>query len=273
MMFFRPCHFIWILIICESVSGDDVTKAVNSETAFTLVTGVAPSTTSIIWKHRDKAGAVVKVIEWDREEDSTDIPNANFKSHATLDKSTGNLNLKYLQLRHSGIYTVDINSKEQRKKFYLTVMEPVSKPHITKECLLEDVGECSLSCEGEASSESTIIWKYSDGEKVQEKYPNMRTITVTSSSNPDSHYTCTLKNKVSEETSDPVYLKDLFQDSKKGIVIAVIITLIILIVVVFTAILFLKINGYLAARREKQMISRMQRDKRIFLPFLSSHWL
>lgn len=111
-------HFlIYVLFI-----GDDVTKAVNSETAFTLVTGVAPSTTSIIWKHRDKAGAVVKVIEWDREEDSTDIPNANFKSHATLDKSTGNLNLKYLQLRHSGIYTVDINSKEQRKKFYLTVM-------------------------------------------------------------------------------------------------------------------------------------------------------
>lgn len=105
------------------LTGDDVTKAVNSETTFAPVTGpVAPSTTSIIWKHRDNNGVVVKVIEWDRVDDSTDIPNANFKSHATLDKSTGTLNLKYLQLKHSGVYTVDINSKEQRKQFTLTVI-------------------------------------------------------------------------------------------------------------------------------------------------------
>ncbi len=65
-----------------------MTKAVNSETTFAPVTGpVAPSTTSIIWKHRDNNGVVVKVIEWDRVDDSTDIPNANFKSHATLDKA------------------------------------------------------------------------------------------------------------------------------------------------------------------------------------------
>lgn len=104
-------------------TGDDVTKAVKSETTFVPETGsLAPSTTSIIWKHRDNAGVVVKVIEWDLEDDSTDIPNAKFKSHATLDKSTGNLYLKYLQLKHSGIYTVDINGKEQRKQFTLTVM-------------------------------------------------------------------------------------------------------------------------------------------------------
>lgn len=105
------------------LTGDDVTKAVNSETTFAPVTGsVAPSTTSIIWKHRDNNGVVVKVIEWDREDGSTDIPNANFRSHATLDKSTGNLHLKHLQLKHSGVYSVDINSKEQRKQFTLTVI-------------------------------------------------------------------------------------------------------------------------------------------------------
>ncbi|XP_016300798.1 uncharacterized protein LOC107657274 [Sinocyclocheilus anshuiensis] len=273
MMFFKQCHFIWILIICESVSGDDVTKAVNSETTFTQVTGsVAPSTTSIIWKHRDNAGTVVKVIEWDLEDGSTDIPNAKFKSHATLDKNTGNLNLKYLQLKHSGIYTVEINSKEQRKQFTLTVMEPVCKPHIVKKCLLEDVSGCLLICVGEASSESTVIWKYWDGEKLHEQYPNMRTITVTNSGNPDSHYTCTLKNAVSVETSDPVYLKYLFHDSNTAIVIAVIISLIILIAMV-TVILFLKrhqIIGYRAARRGKL---QMQSNRRIFWTHLSGHRL
>ncbi|XP_026060765.1 uncharacterized protein LOC113044813 isoform X1 [Carassius auratus] len=267
MLLFRRFHFIWILIICESVSGNGVTKAVNSETTFTLVSGsVVPSTTSIIWKHRDNAGAVVKVIEWDREEGRTHIPNPNFQSHATLDETTGNLNLKYLQLKHSGVYTVDINSKEQRKKFTLTVVEPVSKPYITKECLPGDVPECSLSCVGEAPSEGSVIWKYWDGKKVQEKYPNMRTITVTNSSNPDSHYNCTLRNAVSVETSDPVYLKDLFHaDSKTGIVIAIIIGSIIFIGVVVTAI------WGLAAHREKRKHSRMQIVKRISFPFLSSH--
>ncbi len=98
-------------------------RAVNSETTFAPVSGsLAPSTTSITWKHRNNAGLVVKVIEWDREDDSTNIPNANFKSHATVDKSTGTLTLKYLQLKHSGIYSIDINSKEQRKQFTLTVI-------------------------------------------------------------------------------------------------------------------------------------------------------
>uniref|UniRef100_A0A672RQ40 Si:ch211-132g1.3 n=1 Tax=Sinocyclocheilus grahami TaxID=75366 RepID=A0A672RQ40_SINGR len=238
-------------------------KAVNSETTFTQVTGsVAPSTTSIIWKHRDNAGTVVKVIEWDLEDGSTDIPNAKFKSHATLDKNTGNLHLKYLQLEHSGTYTVEINSKEQRKQFTLTVMEPVCKPHIVKKCLLEDVSGCLLSCVGEASSESTVIWKYWDGEKLHEQYPNMRTITVTNSGNPDSHYTCTLKNAVSVETSDPLTNSEyglpylaitsltfysffpfifICPDSNTAIIIAVIITLIILIAMV-TVILFLKIH-------------------------------
>lgn len=94
----------------------------NSETAFTPVSGsIAPSTTSIIWKHRNNAGIVVKVIEWDRDDGSFDIPNANFKSHARLDKDTGELTLRNLQLKHTGVYTIDIDSKEQRKQFSLTV--------------------------------------------------------------------------------------------------------------------------------------------------------
>ncbi|XP_073698275.1 uncharacterized protein [Garra rufa] len=247
MMFFR-C-FIWILTICEYVSGDYVMKAVNSEATFALVS-VAPSTTSsIIWKHKDNNGVVVKVIEWDRDDDSTDIPNSKFKSHATLDKSTGNLHLQYLQLKHSGTYTVDINSKEQRKQYTLTVMEPVSKPHITKECSSGDVRECSLSCEGEAPTESTIFWKYCDGENVQEQHHNKWKIMVTDSNNLEDHYSCTLKNVVSEETSDPVYVRDLFHDSNTGWIIAIVVSFIILIAVMTVFLVIRQMNGYCAARR------------------------
>lgn len=68
-----------------------MTKAVNSETAFTQVTGsVTSSTTSIIWKHRDNAGVVVKITEWDWD-GSTEIPNTKFKSRASMDKRTGEI--------------------------------------------------------------------------------------------------------------------------------------------------------------------------------------
>ncbi|XP_067261446.1 T-lymphocyte surface antigen Ly-9-like isoform X1 [Chanodichthys erythropterus] len=245
-MFFRRSHILWILIICEAVSGDYVTKAVNSETAFTPVSGsVAPSTTSIIWKHRNNAGIVVKVIEWDRDDGSFDIPNANFKSHARLDKDTGELTLRDLQLKHTGVYTIDINSKEQRKQFSLTVKESVNEPRITKECILGDVSECALSCDGgDALPETTITWKNSAGETMNRQ--NMRTITVTKSSNPEKFYTCTLKNAVSEKTSDPVYESDLFDDSNTKFVLAIVtplISVVLIIITLLTWLCYFKLRG------------------------------
>ncbi|XP_051560616.1 uncharacterized protein LOC127444965 isoform X2 [Myxocyprinus asiaticus] len=209
-MLLRCCHIhklLWILIIGESVLSDNVQKAVNSEAKFTPLSGSVPAgTSSIIWKHRDNAGVVVKVIEWDREEGSTEIPNAKFKSHASLDKNTGELTLKYLQLKHSGVYSTEINSKEQKRHFVLTVL-------------------------GDVTSESTITWKNSAGQTLNEQDQNMR-LTVTNSSDPDTYYTCTLQNAVSKETSDPVYGRDLFTDSKAGIVFGIVICLIVVILTV-----------------------------------------
>lgn len=232
-MFFRRSHVLWILIICEAVSGDHVMKAVNSETVFTPATGsVAPSTSSVIWKHRDNAGVVVKVIEWDREDGSTEIPNPKFKSHASLDKNTGELTLRYLQLQHTGVYTIDINSKEQRKRFTLTVIEPVRKPYITKECVFKDVPECTLICDGDdGSTGSTIIWKNSAGEM---QYEQDRSITVhpVTESDSESFYTCTLKNAVSMETSDPVYERDLVKDLNTVEIVAIVAAVIVFIIMV-----------------------------------------
>ncbi|XP_056114575.1 SLAM family member 9-like [Rhinichthys klamathensis goyatoka] len=234
-MLCRCSHILWILILCEAVSGDYVMKAVNSETAFTPVSGsVDPSTTSITWKHRDNAGVVVKVIEWDREDDSTEIPNPKFRSHASLDKHTGELTLRHLQLKHTGVYTLDINSKEQRKQFSLTVIEPVRKPYIKKECELGDVPKCSLSCDDDGGpSESTVVWM-SSGETLHRRDRNTRTITVTESSDPENSYTCTLKSAVNEETSDPVYDRELFHDSFEisdiAIIIAIVIPVVLLLI-------------------------------------------
>ncbi len=59
-----------------------------------------------------------------------------------------------------------------------------------------------------------IIWKNSAGDTLQgtKNHNPGEFITVTNTRNPENFYTCTLKNAVSEETSDPVYERDLFKE-------------------------------------------------------------
>ncbi|KAK9980492.1 hypothetical protein ABG768_000097, partial [Culter alburnus] len=58
-----------------------------------------------------------------------------------------------------------------------------------------------------------IIWKNSAGKTLKSSpiTPTGQSITVIKYGNPENFYTCTLKNAVSEETSDPVYERDLFK--------------------------------------------------------------
>ncbi len=74
---------------------------------------------SITWKQRN-GGKVVKVIEWD-DDDGVSTPNQRFKDITTLDEKTGQITITNLTVEHSGLYTIDINSKEQQQRFTLTV--------------------------------------------------------------------------------------------------------------------------------------------------------
>ncbi len=76
--------------------------------------------TSITWKQIN-GGKVVKVIEWDVD-DGFNTPNPRFQGFTTLDKETGQITITNLKVEHSGLYSIDINSKEQEQKFTLTVM-------------------------------------------------------------------------------------------------------------------------------------------------------
>ncbi len=74
---------------------------------------------SITWK-QIKGVMVVKVIEWD-DDDGVSIPNQRFQGITTLDEKTGQITITNLTVEHSGLYTIDINSKEQQQRFTLTV--------------------------------------------------------------------------------------------------------------------------------------------------------
>ncbi len=90
--------------------------------------------------------------------------------------------------------------------FIVSFTERVPKPVITTEKRNNTFSY--LRCE----YSETIIWKNSAGDTLKgtKNHNPGEFITVTNTRTPGNFYTCTLKNAVSEETSDPVYERDLF---------------------------------------------------------------
>uniref|UniRef100_A0A8C1ELE4 Si:ch211-132g1.3 n=1 Tax=Cyprinus carpio carpio TaxID=630221 RepID=A0A8C1ELE4_CYPCA len=200
-----------VFITTETVSGQEVN--VFGEVGGTVSfgsTSINPPVSSIIWKHRKSTGRVVKVIEWDVD-DGFFTPDLGFRGITTLNEKTGEINITKLNFEHSGPYTIDINSKEQQQRFNLEVLARVPKPEIKIEKTEMKPNAVYLKCE----YNETIIWKNSAGEtlKGSPHTPKGELITAEKQGNPDVFYTCTLKNAVSESTSDPVFERDLFEES------------------------------------------------------------
>ncbi len=102
--------------------GEEVKKVVGvvGGTVSFHPTKVNPPVTSITWKHRNSNGIVVKAIEWEVD-DGVSTPHPRFKDITTLDEKTGQITITNLNVEHSGLYSIDVNSKEQEQKFNLTV--------------------------------------------------------------------------------------------------------------------------------------------------------
>ncbi len=92
--------------------------------------------------------------------------------------------------------------------FIVSFTERVTKPVITIEEEKSNNSDVYLRC----GYNETIIWKNSAGDTLKgtKNHNPGEFIKVEKTRNPGNFYTCTLKNAVSEETSDPVYERDLF---------------------------------------------------------------
>ncbi len=96
-------------------------KAVGETVSF-IPAKLGSPVTSFAWKQKNGVTLlVVKAIEWDVD-DGFNTPNQRFKDITTLDNKTGQITITKLKVEHSGLYTIDINSKEQQQTFTLTVM-------------------------------------------------------------------------------------------------------------------------------------------------------
>ncbi|XP_073722365.1 obscurin-like isoform X1 [Misgurnus anguillicaudatus] len=108
---------------------------------------------SITWKYTG-GGEVIKVIEWDNDFKTLESLDPKFKTRVALDKTTGELTIRDLQLEHTGLYTIEINNKEQEKKFTLTVMGVDIKAVVGGEVRFKpDIPEGSLK-------DSSVTWIY-----------------------------------------------------------------------------------------------------------------
>ncbi|XP_067298368.1 uncharacterized protein [Pseudorasbora parva] len=196
-----------VFFTTEAVSGEDVMKAVGDQVSFRPDKPLPPSVSSIIWKHR-RGTDVIKAIEWDVE-DGFKTPNLRFKDITTLDKETGQITITQLNFNHIGVYSIDLNSKEQEQRFTLTVKERVPRPVIELE-KTSNPDVVYLTCK----YNEMIIWKNSAGETLKGSpiSPIGESITVEKNGNLENFYTCTLDNGVSQETSAPVYERDLFKE-------------------------------------------------------------
>ncbi|RXN32190.1 SLAM family member 7-like isoform X1 [Labeo rohita] len=179
-----------VFIATGAVSGEKKIKAVGDTVSFRL-TNINPPVTSIIWKHRSSSGVVVKAIEWD--DDGLNIPSSRFKNITTLDEKTGQITITKLTVEHSGVYTIDINSKEQEQRFILEVSDP--KPVIQIRRSNKNPNAVDLICK---YIHGTIIWKNSAGKILKDSNhdPKGEFITVENKRNPNNYYTCTVKNAV-----------------------------------------------------------------------------
>ncbi|XP_073670658.1 CD48 antigen-like isoform X2 [Paramisgurnus dabryanus] len=210
------CCCVLLLALVAAVLGVGVKKKVGSEVRFKpdITAGSSLKDSSITWKYT-KGFDVMKVIEWDNDFKTLESLMPKFKTRVALDRTTGELTIRDLQLEHTGSYSIEINNKEE-KRISLTVMESIPKPKLNQEISSNPVDVMYLTCE----YNSMIRWNCSNGEKPQitnlEKPRQGQSLTFKKSGNPDVCCTCTLFNDVSEETSDPLCEKHLFTDPGQG---------------------------------------------------------
>ncbi|KAG9331606.1 hypothetical protein JZ751_018635 [Albula glossodonta] len=121
---------------------------------------------------------------------------------------SGSMHVNNMQHSDSGLYQMLIqymsgdHKPSKSLSFHLQVLEPVSKPNITAECLN---GRISLSCFSSQGSEVTYSWETLPPCGNDSCVHLGATVEIHPSSE-STEYTCTAQNPVSRATSDPIDL-------------------------------------------------------------------
>ncbi|XP_070834411.1 uncharacterized protein [Chaetodon trifascialis] len=178
----------------------------------TLVLGPTGSEriTSILWKYKSDL-----LAEW-VENVVPLVYYEPFKGRATLDISTGRLEVTKMSEADLGLYTVEINNKVQGQRYLAKAIEKVPKPLVW----IQPVGcnptsvNCTLRCDGDTSKAEPVTYSWKKGDGAWEKLGKEINIIKSETGHVET-FSCRMKNPVSEEESEP---KDnpLFQEETPG---------------------------------------------------------
>ncbi|XP_035248770.1 uncharacterized protein LOC118213757 isoform X5 [Anguilla anguilla] len=144
----------------------------------------------IVWKHGDD-----KAIEW---EAGQTVAYRQFKGSTTLDAKTGEMTITKLDSRFIGLYSSDVNGVQATKRWTLTLLDPVSKPIIVKNC---NESTCVLTCKSNATFKVQYAWR--KGEEELQKYDRTLELEKTDDT-VGKAYICNFSNPVSFAESDQV---------------------------------------------------------------------
>uniref|UniRef100_A0A3B4TN21 Ig-like domain-containing protein n=1 Tax=Seriola dumerili TaxID=41447 RepID=A0A3B4TN21_SERDU len=119
--------------------------------------------TSILWKHDGNL-----VVEWVRNEMDY---YGKFVGVATLNTTTGRLEIKNMSEDYAGLYTVEINNQVQSQSYNVSVIKEVPRPDVAFKPLAcsPALDNCILTCGGDTSEAGpvTYSWREGDGGWIQ----------------------------------------------------------------------------------------------------------
>ncbi|XP_064175946.1 uncharacterized protein LOC135246413 isoform X4 [Anguilla rostrata] len=206
-----------------TVLGDEVYGKRGGE--ITLSPGsLSGSLTRIVWKHGDD-----KAIEW--EGGQTDAYR-QFRGSTTVNEKTGEMRITKLNSTFNGVYSSDVNGIQATKRWTLTVLDPVSKPIIVKNCT---ESKCELSCKNEATVKVQCAWR--NGEEELRQSDGTLKLEKTDDK-VGKAYICNCSNPVSFAVSDQIVAFD--PEPPIGLIVGLLFLIIIIIIIGAIAILFKK---------------------------------
>uniref|UniRef100_A0A3B4Y8A8 Ig-like domain-containing protein n=1 Tax=Seriola lalandi dorsalis TaxID=1841481 RepID=A0A3B4Y8A8_SERLL len=162
--------------------------------------------TSILWKH--DTDLVVELVG--NEVDYY----GKFRGMATLDRTTGRLEIKNMNRTYAGLYTVEINNQVQSQVYNVELIKKVPKPEVVFKPLIcsPALDNCNMTCDGNTSGAGpvTYSWREGDGKWIQGEIN--KNIKKDETKRVET-FSCQMKNPVSEEESkpqpNPFFQKDL----------------------------------------------------------------
>ncbi|XP_051763076.1 SLAM family member 5 [Ctenopharyngodon idella] len=200
------------LFVCLLSSFNAVTSVVYVENgkSLTLNPNIQGTPEDILWTYNGN-----KVAEHDLTEFQDYGP---FRGRSEIEISTGQLTVHHMTSNDSGIYrsVIQINGKLQNSDNEVKVIDAVQEPNVT--CKLNNISR-TLSCS--VSSQFNVSYEWTGPGAAQQSGQELH---ISKEEKPDSVYTCTVKNEVSQKSSS-FTVKDCDTDeppSEQNIILPVI---------------------------------------------------